>query len=262
MPTIKISIINKIARLVASTGIVCGNSDYVVEFSFDAEWDAYEQKTARFINGTDYSDIIFSGNAVAVPVVHSGRMLSVGVFAGNLRTSTSANIPCISSVTSSDGSPAAPAPDVYAQIMEKLNDIGTVSPEDIEQAVEDYLKEHPVEENDPTVAEWAKAPQKPTYTAEEVGAVAKSELAQAIDEALAKAKASGDFDGVDGYTPVKGVDYWTAADKAEIVEDTKAAIDLSNYAEKTDIPSKTSQLTNDSGYLTLATLPKYEGAVE
>lgn len=211
MPTIKISIINKIARLTASTGIVCGNSDYVVEFSFDAEWDAYEQKTARFINGTDYSDIIFSGNAVAVPIVHRGRMLSVGVFAGNLRTSTSANIPCISSVTSSDGSPAAPAPDVYAQIMEKLNDIGTVSPEDIEQAVDDYLKEHPV---------------------------------------------------ADGHTPVKGVDYWTASDKAEIVEDTKAAIDLSNYAEKTDIPSKTSQLTNDSGYLTLATLPKYEGAVE
>lgn len=68
--------------------------------------------------------------------------------------------------------------------------------------------------------------------------------------------------GTDGHTPVKGTDYWTAADKAEIVEDTKAAIDLSNYAEKTDIPSKTSQLTNDSGYLTLATLPKYEGATE
>lgn len=227
MPTIKISIINKIARLTASAGIVCGNSDYVVEFSFDTEWDAYEQKTARFINGTDYRDIIFSGNAVAVPVVHSGRMLSVGVFAGNLRTSTSANIPCISSVTSSDGSPAAPAPDVYAQIMEKLNDIGTVSPEDIEQAVEDYLKEHPVEENDPTVPAWAKAKEKPTYTAEEVGAVAKSELAQAIDEALAKAKASGDFDGApgkDGYTPVKGVDYWTASDKAEIVAEVVSAL--------------------------------------
>ena len=250
MPTIKISIINKIARLTSSAGIVCGNSDYVVVFSFDAEWDAYEQKTARFINGTDYSDIIFSGNAVAVPIVHRGRMLSVGVFAGNLRTSTSANIPCISSVTSSDGSPAAPAPDVYAQIMEKLNDIGTVSPEDIEQAVEDYLKEHPVEENDPTVPAWAKAKEKPTYTAEEVGAVAKSELAQAIDEALAKAKASGDFDGADGHTPVKGVDYWTASDKAEVVAEATAAVDLTPYAKKTEVPTKTSQLTNDSGFLT------------
>ena len=30
--------------------------------------------------------------------------------------------------------------------------------------------------------------------------------------------------GVDGKTPVKGTDYWTAADKAEIVADTLAAL--------------------------------------
>ena len=30
--------------------------------------------------------------------------------------------------------------------------------------------------------------------------------------------------GADGYTPVKGTDYWTAADKAEIVADTRAAL--------------------------------------
>ena len=30
--------------------------------------------------------------------------------------------------------------------------------------------------------------------------------------------------GADGYTPVKGTDYWTAADKAEIVADTLAAL--------------------------------------
>ncbi len=37
-----------------------------------------------------------------------------------------------------------------------------------------------------------------------------------IDTVLAQAKASGEFDGEDGYTPVRGTDYWTAADKAEI----------------------------------------------
>ena len=30
--------------------------------------------------------------------------------------------------------------------------------------------------------------------------------------------------GADGYTPVKGTDYWTAADKAEIVDDVLAAL--------------------------------------
>lgn len=57
-----------------------------------------------------------------------------------------------------------------------------------------------------------------------------SELSSAIETALAEAKASGEFDGAtgatgatgaqgekgeDGYTPVKGVDYYTDADKAE-----------------------------------------------
>lgn len=51
------------------------------------------------------------------------------------------------------------------------------------------------------------------------------QLPIAIDEALAKAKASGSFngkdgkngkDGEDGYTPVRGVDYWTEEDKDEI----------------------------------------------
>ena len=40
-----------------------------------------------------------------------------------------------------------------------------------------------------------------------------------IDAVLAQAKESGEFDGrdgEDGYTPVKGTDYWTDADKAEI----------------------------------------------
>lgn len=41
----------------------------------------------------------------------------------------------------------------------------------------------------------------------------------AVDKALAEAKESGVFDGKDGqdgYTPKRGVDYWTAADKREM----------------------------------------------
>lgn len=46
-----------------------------------------------------------------------------------------------------------------------------------------------------------------------------SALDGAVDDALAQAKASGEFDGAkgeDGYSPVRGTDYWTEADKAEI----------------------------------------------
>ena len=93
--------------------------------------------------------------------------------------------------------------------------------------------------------EWAKAAKKPTYTAAEVGALSADTLQAATEAALAQAKASGEFDGKDGNTgpqgpkgdtgdtgprgpaghaPVKGTDYWTAADKAEIVADVLAAL--------------------------------------
>ena len=49
-----------------------------------------------------------------------------------------------------------------------------------------------------SVPEWAKQPNKPTYTAQEVGALSQSELQSGIDTALAQAKASGEFDGKDG----------------------------------------------------------------
>lgn len=46
--------------------------------------------------------------------------------------------------------------------------------------------------------------------------LAASALPGAINTALAQAKDSGEFDGEDGYTPVRGTDYWTATDIAEI----------------------------------------------
>ena len=63
--------------------------------------------------------------------------------------------------------------------------------------------------------------------------VTQAEVNAAIDTALEQAKASGDFNGPQGpqgpqgpkgdtgaagYTPVRGVDYWTAADKQEIID--------------------------------------------
>ena len=48
------------------------------------------------------------------------------------------------------------------------------------------------------------------------GKLDASKLPEAINSALAQAKESGAFDGENGYTPVKGVDYFTDADKDEI----------------------------------------------
>lgn len=77
-----------------------------------------------------------------------------------------------------------------------------------------------------------------TYSGSKIEEIAKTkvgttELNTAVENALTEAKKSGEFDGEpgakgdpgdDGYTPVKGTDYWTEADKTEIVNDVLAAL--------------------------------------
>lgn len=64
------------------------------------------------------------------------------------------------------------------EILDRIEDLenrpsGDVSEEDIQNAVNDYLEKNPVsiDEKDPTVPDWAKQPEKPKYTAAEVGAL-------------------------------------------------------------------------------------------
>ena len=71
-----------------------------------------------------------------------------------------------------------------------------------------------IEETDPTVPDWAKQSVKPAYTADEVGALSAEKLPEAISEALAQAKESGEFDGEDGLTPYIGINgnWWIGED--------------------------------------------------
>lgn len=67
--------------------------------------------------------------------------------------------------------------DTYADvILDLISRVDTlekepISEEKIEKSVKSYLEKNPIEETDPTVPEWAKEEEKPTYTAEEVGAL-------------------------------------------------------------------------------------------
>ena len=47
---------------------------------------------------------------------------------------------------------------------------GEVTDEQISNAVDNYMAANPIEESDPTVPAWAKQPEKPIYTASEIGA--------------------------------------------------------------------------------------------
>ena len=124
MNIINVTVRGKMARAEGRARIVCGNSDYTVRFDFDAEWKAYDLKTARFVSEDgSYTDVQFEGDDCAIPILRNTRTLLVGVFAGNLRTTTAALIHAVPCITDPDGTPADPAPDVYAQLMERFNAI-------------------------------------------------------------------------------------------------------------------------------------------
>lgn len=122
MPDVRIKIENKVASLMDDVLLVCGNSDYTAVFDFDEEWGAYEAKTARFITVAGHQDVVFSGNRVAIPVLTNTPFVRIGVFAGDLHTTTPAEIFCQRSVLCAQGSPVEPPPDVYAQLMQMVND--------------------------------------------------------------------------------------------------------------------------------------------
>ena len=108
MKTLHISVANKIATYQQRDGdIVCGNSDYQIQFIFDSEWNAYTKKTARFKwNGKHY-DKDFSGNICPVPIITDTYRVEVGVFVENLETTTSAVIGCKRSILCGGSLPSA-----------------------------------------------------------------------------------------------------------------------------------------------------------
>lgn len=101
MKIIHIDIMNKKAFGWTRDGaIVCGNSDYKVAFTFDSEWDGINEKTARFKWCGQYYDVPFTGTECDVPIIMDAATVEIGVYAGELRTTTGADIPCLRSILS------------------------------------------------------------------------------------------------------------------------------------------------------------------
>ena len=124
MSTVSITVSGRQAAAAPGAVIICGNSGDTVQFTFDSEWDAYPVRTARFrytVSGAElYQDMVFEGNSCEIPPLHDITEVAVGVYAGDIRTTTPAYIPCAPCIT--DGAPQHPdpAPDVYDQLLEYL----------------------------------------------------------------------------------------------------------------------------------------------
>ena len=136
---INISIVNKRPTVIGTPIIVCGNTGYVVEFAFDDEWNAYPAKTARFVyykaGSMKYEDVLFEGNAVNVPLLSDIREVYVGVYAGDLRTTTPVRIPCDKSILCGGGAHEEPPEDVYNQLMALLEKMSGENVDEIIDAV-------------------------------------------------------------------------------------------------------------------------------
>ena len=124
---INITIANKKATVIGAPVIVCGNSDYTATFTFDDEWNLTGPRTARFVYVKDgkvqHQDVVFSGNVVAVPILENVDFVDVGVYAGNLCTTTPARVRCKKSILCGSGVHHDPTPDIYDQIMELFNEM-------------------------------------------------------------------------------------------------------------------------------------------
>lgn len=125
MPIIEIEIRNKIARQTNDVSYVCSNSGYSLEFDFDAEWDGYPLKTARFIYNGGYRELVFSGNECPVPVIEDTNYIEVGVYAGDLKATTPVPVEAKRSILCGDDiEHEAPPVDLYDQLMAQVNEEG------------------------------------------------------------------------------------------------------------------------------------------
>lgn len=123
---INITVADCRAILEGTPTIVCDNKKkYFIKFAFDSEWGADTQKTARFAwvagGKPQKADVIFTGDTVKVPALVDTTEVKVGVFEGDLTTTTPARIYCERSIRSYGGEPAEETPGQYDHIMTLYN---------------------------------------------------------------------------------------------------------------------------------------------
>ena len=107
MQTISITVANKRATVEGSPVLVCNNTGDEIVFTFDDEWKGLDPKVARFVYTCDgqvlHQDVAFTGDTVEIPLLSNISYVHVGVYAGELSTTTAAYIPCLPSVLCGSG---------------------------------------------------------------------------------------------------------------------------------------------------------------
>lgn len=204
-----------------SNKVVAKSKNYLyAAFTFSTDdWNEVKIKTAIFKNRDRVFNVILDdNNECLVPheVLDNGKVI-VSVFGGNLITVDCASFKIHESGYEEGVTPEPPTQDVYSQIINMIENMeqGDIPEEQIANAVSDYLAKHPIESgiteeqcqqivSDYFVAhrEELKGDPGKDFTYDDF-----------TTEQLAALK--GD-PGKPGYTPVRGEDYWTDEDIAQI----------------------------------------------
>lgn len=152
--TIHITVRSRVPTITEGEDVISHNSDYVIKFDFDEEWQSTVKTVYFACEDGSYQPVVISGNICGVPMLDGEhRRIFVGVQEGSsvkpsvLKTTRPCCLKVRDSIADYLGQPIPdPTPDVYQQIMALLEDIkqGEVSPEDIQKAVDNYLTENPI----------------------------------------------------------------------------------------------------------------------
>lgn len=127
MPTINVTVRNRIATAQRWQCIICGNSDYIVDFDLDDEWNDMPNKVAVFVTNTRgnirHERVLFDGSTCGIPVLRGVNMVDISIEAGDIRTTTPAHVKCEACITDRAGMPQEPENNVYGQILAMTTDI-------------------------------------------------------------------------------------------------------------------------------------------
>ena len=211
--TIRVSCVDQVLRLLERPILASGGmNESVVAFDFCEKWNGFI-KTGVFYRDEEclYYSLLDENDTCIIPwevYIEPGTFYFTifGVKDDIRKTANTLRYRVKKGIVGDDMIPSTPTPAVYEQIITRLEAI------------------------------------------EQDGGVSAEQLANAVNEALAQAKASGEFkgepgergqqgeqgptgpagadgkDGADGKTPVKGTDYYTEADKTEMVSRVLSAL--------------------------------------
>lgn len=237
MDKIKIAITGRVASVVALPEVVADNAEYEVDFALDPRegWDVTLPITALFVrrDGSYTPRILDAGKtSCTMPPQTGTNIVFVGLTQDDMRTTTPATIKVQRSIRTVAHDPLpAPSEDVYAQILAAYAGIKTISgkgaPTSATQGkVNQLYRDEDTQRLYICTATgggytWAAVSggsvdvdatlTKAGYAADAKAAgdaigekLDKTALPTAINDALAQAKASGEFDGEKGETGPAG----------------------------------------------------------